>query len=82
MDIGQNEKKEYGKGGIKKRRDRIEEEGIRKFIFDMFYFLITLKQEIELYPVYSPSPTSPRSVLCLFCQPIFLKILGVLANYL
>lgn len=38
MDIGQNEKKEYGKRGIKKKRDHIEEEGMRKFIFDMLYF--------------------------------------------
>ena len=38
MDIGQNEKREYGKRGIKKRRDRIEEEGIRKFIFDLLDF--------------------------------------------
>lgn len=35
MEVGQNEKKEYGKGGIKKRRDRIEEQEIRKFIFDV-----------------------------------------------
>ena len=47
MEVGQNEKKEYGKGGIKKRRDRIEEQEIRKFIFDMFYFLITLKQDMS-----------------------------------
>ena len=47
MEVGQNEKKEYGKGGIKKRRDRIEEQEIRTFIFDMFYFLITLKQDMS-----------------------------------
>ena len=70
MEVGHNEKKEYGKGGIKKRRDRIEEQEIRNLFLICFTFLLLL------------SRICPRSVLCLFCQPISLKILGVLANSL